>query len=174
MTDLLVYPAERGLIGSVPVPSDKSIGHRALLLSALAAGTSRIQGFSRGGDNLSTLGALRELGVQVAEMGTSELRVTGVGLHGLRPPRGPLDCGNSGTTMRLLAGLLAAQPFDSILVGDDSLTRRPMMRVIAPLRLRGALIDGALPSRPRRSGSRRRRANASTRSITRARCRARR
>jgi 3-phosphoshikimate 1-carboxyvinyltransferase len=145
MTDLVVHPLAGGacLAGSVPVPSDKSIGHRALLLSAIATGTSRIRGFSRGGDNLSTLGALRALGVTVREIGPTELEVHGVGLTGLRAPDSPIDCGNSGTTMRLLAGILCAQPWTSRLVGDDSLTRRPMMRVIAPLRARGATLDGA-------------------------------
>jgi 3-phosphoshikimate 1-carboxyvinyltransferase len=148
MTDLLVHPLEGGLRGSVRVPSDKSIGHRALLLSALATGTSRIQGFSRGEDNLSTLGALRALGVQVDEVGKDELTVHGVSLRGLRASDGPLDCGNSGTTMRLMAGLLAAQPFVSTLIGDASLSRRPMMRVMAPLRARGARLEGvAHPSR---------------------------
>jgi 3-phosphoshikimate 1-carboxyvinyltransferase len=142
MTDLVVHPAERGLVGSVPVPSDKSIGHRALLLSAIATGTSTIHGFTGGADNASTLHALRELGVTIAESGPRTLRVEGVGLHGLRPPRVPLDCGNSGTTMRLLLGLLSAQPFESRLVGDASLSRRPMMRVVSPLRARGASIDG--------------------------------
>ncbi len=149
MTDLVVHPAERGLCGSVTVPSDKSIGHRALLLAALAAGTSRIQGFSRGEDNLSTLKALRALGVPIEEVGATELRIVGVCLRGLRASTGPLECGNSGTTMRLLAGLLAAQPFASTLVGDASLSSRPMMRVMGPLRSRGATIDGrAHPIQP--------------------------
>lgn len=149
MTDLVVHPVDRALIGSVPVPSDKSIGHRALLLSALATGISRIQGFSRGGDNLSTMGALRALGVRIDEVGKTELRVEGATLRGLRAAVSPLDCGNSGTTMRLMAGLLAAQPFPSTLVGDASLSGRPMMRVVAPLRARGATITGEPhPSRP--------------------------
>ena len=149
MTDIIVHPPERGLLGSVPVPSDKSIGHRALLLSALATGTSRIRGFSRGEDNLSTLTALRALGLRVEEVGSSELRVEGATVRGLRAAPGPLDCGNSGTTMRLMAGLLAATRFRSTLVGDASLSRRPMMRVVGPLRSRGATLDGrAHPTRP--------------------------
>jgi 3-phosphoshikimate 1-carboxyvinyltransferase len=149
MTDLIVHPAERGLRGTVTVPSDKSIGHRALLLSALATGTSRVIGFSRGEDNLSTLTALRALGVRAEEIGASELRVTGVSLRGLRAATGPLECGNSGTTMRLLAGVLAGQRFASRLVGDASLSSRPMMRVMKPLRSRGATIDGnPHPERP--------------------------
>jgi 3-phosphoshikimate 1-carboxyvinyltransferase len=148
MTDLVVHPLEGGLRGSVRVPSDKSIGHRALLLSAIATGTSRLRGFSRGEDNLSTLTALRALGVHIEEIEKDELRVHGVGLRGLRTAAAPLDCGNSGTTMRLLAGLLAAQPFATTLVGDASLSRRPMMRVMGPLRARGAKLEGvAHPSR---------------------------
>lgn len=142
MTDLLVHPATRPLTGSVPVPSDKSIGHRALLFGALGTGKSRIQGFSRGEDNVATANALRAMGVTIEEVSASELIVHGVGLFGLRAAGEPLDCGNSGTTMRLLAGLLSAQPFGSTLVGDASLSARPMMRVVGPLRSRGASIEG--------------------------------
>ena len=149
MTDLVVRPSAKGLLGSVPVPSDKSIGHRALLFSAVADGTSTIKGFSRGEDNLSTLAAIRALGVVVDEVSATELRVHGVSLRGLRQASAPLDCGNSGTTMRLMTGLLAGQRFASTLVGDASLTKRPMMRVIGPLRLRGARLDGTPnPARP--------------------------
>ncbi len=126
------------------MPSDKSIGHRALLVGALTTGTCELRGFARGVDNLSTANALRAMGVQIEglEPGASALRVRGVGLFGLRAPSAPLDCGNSGTTMRLLTGVLAGQPFESVLVGDASLTRRPMLRTIAPLRARGATISG--------------------------------
>lgn len=140
---LVVHPIDRPLEGSVPVPSDKSIGHRALLFGALCHGTSHIRGFSRGEDNVSTANALRAMGVAIEDVGPSEVRVKGVGLFGLCAPTAPLDCGNSGTTMRLFTGLLAAQEFQSTLVGDASLTRRPMMRIIAPLRARGAVITGA-------------------------------
>ena len=147
MTDLLVEPATRPLVGSVPVPSDKSIGHRALLLAAIATGRSRIRRFSFGEDNVSTMGALRAMGIGIDEV-DAELAVVGGGLFGLQAAAGPLDCGNSGTTMRLLAGLLAAQPFATTLVGDASLSRRPMMRVARPLRARGATLEGAAhPSR---------------------------
>jgi 3-phosphoshikimate 1-carboxyvinyltransferase len=149
MTDLVVKPQTRGLFGSVPVPSDKSIGHRSLLLAAIATGDSRIRGFSRGEDNLSTLAAVRALGVKVEEVSPVELRVEGATLSGLTEPPAPLDCGNSGTTMRLMAGLLAAQPFRSVLVGDASLSSRPMLRVAGPLRARGARIEGTPhPKRP--------------------------
>lgn len=140
--DFVVRPAEKPLFGSVPVPSDKSIAHRALLVSALADGPSELRRFSYGGDNVSTLGALRALGVGVEDDGRGTLRVGGVGLGGLRAPTDVIDCGNSGTTMRLLAGLLVAQPFASTLVGDASLSGRPMSRIAAPLRRRGASIEG--------------------------------
>ena len=150
MADLLVYPADRPLTGSVPVPSDKSIGHRAVLFGSLCNGKSRITGFSHGEDNVSTANAMRAMGVIIEDAGPAELRIVGSGIFGLRAPSAPLDCGNSGTTMRLLSGLLAAQPFETTLIGDASLTRRPMMRVVGPLRLRGARIEGA--PHPKKSG----------------------
>ena len=143
MTRLRIHPATGPLVGSVPVPSDKSIGHRALLFGALADGVTRIRDFSRGEDNLSTASALRALGIRIDEVSTTEVHVHGKGLFGLGAPADSLDCGNSGTTMRLLCGLLAAQPFSSVLVGDASLTKRPMNRIAMPLRRRGARIDGA-------------------------------
>ena len=143
MTDFVVHPAKGPLTGSVPVPSDKSIGHRAVLLASLANGKSKITSFSRGEDNVSTMNAMRAMGVVLDDVGPTEIAVTGAGLFGLVAPKGHLDCGNSGTTMRLLAGLLSAQPFASTLVGDASLSRRPMMRIVGPLRARGARIDGA-------------------------------
>jgi len=142
VTTLVIHPAGQPLKGSVPVPSDKSIGHRALLFAALCEGTSDIHAFSHGEDNVSTANALRAMGVRIEEAGPSDLRVHGAGLFGLMAPEVALDCGNSGTTMRLLCGLLSAQPFRSTLVGDASLSRRPMMRVVAPLRARGAAIEG--------------------------------
>ncbi len=150
MTRIVVHPVQGPLRGSVPVPSDKSIGHRALLFGALADGVSRIRDFSRGEDNLSTAGALRTMGVQIDEVSPSEVHVHGRGLFGLSAPTRDLDCGNSGTTMRLLCGVLAAQPFDSTLVGDASLTKRPMNRIAVPLRRRGANIEGA--PHPKKAG----------------------
>ncbi|KYF82728.1 3-phosphoshikimate 1-carboxyvinyltransferase, partial [Sorangium cellulosum] len=147
MPDLIVHPAERPLIGSVPVPADKSIAHRALLLAGLASGRSRIQGGMQGGDIRSTVSALRALGVRVDEPTPGELIVEGAGLSGLRAPDGPIDCGNSGTTMRLLSGILVAQRFAARLTGDASLSRRPMERVARPLRLRGGRIEGQLDPR---------------------------
>lgn len=146
--DLIVQPQRAPLRGIVPVPADKSITHRAILFAALADGTSRVVAESAGEDNRSTLAAIRALGVE-ASVGDSEMTVSGRGLEGLREPTAPLDCGNSGTTMRLLAGVLAAQRFRSVLVGDESLSKRPMARVATPLRLRGARIEGKLdPKRP--------------------------
>jgi 3-phosphoshikimate 1-carboxyvinyltransferase len=148
LPDLLVRPQRAPLRGVVPVPADKSITHRALLFASLATGRSIVLAEAAGEDNRSTLHALRALGV-AAEETDGAVTVMGKGLHGFAAPATPLDCGNSGTTMRLLAGLLAGQRFASVLVGDASLSRRPMKRVVAPLRLRGARIEGKLdPKRP--------------------------
>jgi 3-phosphoshikimate 1-carboxyvinyltransferase len=136
------------LRGACRVPGDKSISHRALLFGALTDGIVDVQGLGQGGDNLSTASALRALGVDVEIAGTSA-RVRGAGFDGLRAAAAPLDCGNSGTTIRMLMGLLAGRPFESTLTGDASLTRRPMRRVAEPLRMMGARVDGRLdPARP--------------------------
>lgn len=132
----------RPLRGAVRVPGDKSIGHRALIFSALAEGTSVLRGLGGGLDNLSTAQIFRDLGVKIDIAGDTAT-VHGVGLHGLKMSARPLDCGNSGTTMRLLAGLLSGQSFGSRMIGDASLTGRPMRRVIEPLRARGAHIAGS-------------------------------
>ncbi|HEY7375995.1 MAG TPA: 3-phosphoshikimate 1-carboxyvinyltransferase [Polyangia bacterium] len=129
------------LRGTCRVPGDKSISHRALLFGALADGAVEARGLGRGGDNLSTAAALRALGVDVTLAG-DEARIGGVGFAGLRAAAGALDCGNSGTTIRLLMGLLAGRPFETELYGDASLTRRPMRRVADPLRRMGATVDG--------------------------------
>lgn len=142
MSQLIVHPARRPLSGSIPVPSDKSIGHRALIFSALAGGTSKIRGFSYGEDNVATMAAFRGMGISIDDDGQGGLVVEGKGLEGLSAAQAPLDCGNSGTTMRLLAGVMAAQPFQSTLTGDASLSRRPMGRIAGPLRARGAVIEG--------------------------------
>ena len=137
--------------GELRVPGDKSISHRTALLGALAEGTSTIRGFLRGDDCLATAAALRALGVEVAEEG-GDLRVEGVGLDGLRASGAPLDLGNSGTGMRLLAGVMASQPFRSELTGDASLRLRPMERVAKPLRAMGAEVEtrsGTAPIRIR-------------------------
>ena len=142
MTRLRVLPAAGPLKGSVPLPSDKSIGHRALILASLSRGRCELTGFSAGADNRSTLTAFRQLGVAIEEPDPGSVIVHGVGLQGLAAPAEPIDCGNSGTTMRLLTGVLGAQPFATRLVGDASLSRRPMMRIAKPLRARGAKIEG--------------------------------
>ncbi len=124
------------LEGEVRLPGDKSISHRALILNAVAWGEARITGLSSGADVASTAGCLRALGVEI-----DDGAVVGRGLDGLRQPAAPLDCANSGTTMRLLAGLLAGCPFTTTLTGDASLSRRPMQRVAAPLRLMGGQAE---------------------------------
>ena len=131
----------RALKGTARVPGDKSIGHRALIFTALARGRSRISGMSAGLDNRATADAFRKMGVSISD-GGRHIEVDGVGLHGLQMPTDVIDCGNSGTTIRLLAGLLSGQRFGTRLVGDESLSRRPMGRVIEPLRARGAHIAG--------------------------------
>ena len=135
------------LRGSVQVPGDKSIGHRSLIFGALGRGRSRITGLSEGLDNAATRQAFRSMGVAV-ESTNEATTVDGVGLHGLRMPGDVIDCGNSGTTMRLLAGLLSGQRFGTRMVGDESLSRRPMGRVIKPLRARGAHIAGSAGAKP--------------------------
>lgn len=140
MSSYRVAPA-RGVAGEVRVPGDKSISHRALMFGAIASGTTRVDGFLEGEDCLATLAAVANLGVAVQRPGPGEVVVEGVGLRGLRAPAGVLDMGNAGTAMRLFMGLLGAQPFDSVLVGDESLMRRPMERVAAPLRAMGARIE---------------------------------
>ena len=111
--------------GSVTVPGDKSISHRALMLGSIAKGRTEVTGFLNGEDCLATAAAMRALGVEVREMSATDLVIEGVGLHGLRAPDGPLNLGNSGTAMRLMAGLLAGQAFDTVLTGDASLSGRP-------------------------------------------------
>lgn len=134
---LVALPGGR-VAGEITVPGDKSISHRAALLGAVAEGTSEIEGFLEGEDCLATLAALSAMGVAVERKGPGSLRIRGAGLEGLKAPAAALDLGNSGTSMRLLAGLLAGQGFDTVLVGDDSLMARPMERVAAPLRRMGA------------------------------------
>jgi 3-phosphoshikimate 1-carboxyvinyltransferase len=123
----------------IRVPGDKSLSHRALILSALADGPSRITGLLLGADVHSTAGVLRALGVAIPSLG-NDVTVPGVGLRGLRAPVAELDCGNSGTTTRLMAGVLAAQPFRSVFIGDKSLSKRPMKRIARPLQAMGASV----------------------------------
>jgi 3-phosphoshikimate 1-carboxyvinyltransferase len=137
-----VTPGGR-LQGSLRVPGDKSISHRSIMLGALAEGITHVDGFLEGEDALATLQAFRDMGVLIEGPQSGRVTVHGVGLHGLQAPRGPLYMGNSGTSMRLLSGLLAGQAFDTELTGDASLTRRPMERVAKPLRTMGAVIETA-------------------------------
>ena len=136
------------LRGEIRVAGDKSISHRSIMLGSIAEGTTEVEGFLEGEDSLATLAAFRAMGVRIERPSTGRVTVHGVGLHGLRAPAGDLDLGNSGTSMRLLAGLLSGQPFDTRLIGDASLTRRPMARVATPLRQMGARIDTAEGGRP--------------------------
>ncbi len=129
------------LRGDITVPGDKSISHRAVMLGAIAEGTTRVRGFLEGEDTRATAAIMAKLGVRIDAPSPSERIVHGVGLHGLRGVDAPLDCGNAGTGMRLLAGLLAGQRFDSTLIGDVSLSRRPMRRVIEPLARMGAAVE---------------------------------
>lgn len=127
--------------GTLRVPGDKSISHRAVMLGALADGVSEVQGFLTGEDCLATMKAFQAMGVRIEPVGETGLRIHGVGLHGLRAPSAPLDLGNSGTSMRLMSGLLAGQRFATTLTGDASLSKRPMRRIVEPLRTMGAVID---------------------------------
>ena len=134
--------------GHIAVPGDKSLSHRAVLLAAVGEGETRISGFGRSEDTEATIKAVRDLGVRVYEADPETLRVFGAGLRGLTPPKQPLDCGNAGTLMRLLPGLLAGQEGRFELTGDESLRSRPMERIAEPLRLMAATVettDGRAP-----------------------------
>jgi 3-phosphoshikimate 1-carboxyvinyltransferase len=145
MTELnFVVEPGGALRGRLRVPGDKSISHRAIMLGALADGTTTISGFLEGEDCLATLRAFRAMGVRIEGPESGQVTVHGVGLHGLHPPAEVLDMGNSGTSMRLMAGILAGQTFDTTLMGDASLMRRPMGRVTTPLAQMGAQIDSAV------------------------------
>jgi len=145
--DYLVRPGGE-VHGRLRVPGDKSISHRAVMLGSLAEGVTAVSGLLEGEDVLCTLAAFRAMGVQAKGPSGGRLTIQGVGLRGLRPPAQPLDMGNSGTAMRLMAGLLAGQSFESVLTGDESLTRRPMKRVTEPLAKMGAQIDTGAEGRP--------------------------
>jgi 3-phosphoshikimate 1-carboxyvinyltransferase len=136
------------LAGEARVPGDKSISHRAIMMGALAQGTSHVNGFLEGEDALATLAAFRAMGVEIEGPHNGRVVVHGVGLHGLRAPIAPLDLGNAGTGMRLMCGLLAGQAFDARLTGDASLRSRPMGRVIEPLTRMGAHIESTEGGRP--------------------------
>src|SRR5579872_6947683 len=145
-TTKLIQPA-RNVAGSLRIPGDKSISHRYALLGGLAEGTTRLANFSTGADCASSLGCVAALGAEVVRTADGLVEITGTGGR-FHAPDGPLDCGNSGSTMRMLSGLLAGQPGSFTLVGDDSLSRRPMERIRKPLEQMGAklqLTDGHAP-----------------------------
>lgn len=137
------------MLGQIQIPGDKSISHRALMLAAIADGDTHVRGFLDSEDTAATMAALQAMGVVIDRHGAHELTIHGVGLHGLKAPPAALNFGNSGTSVRLLSGILAGQPFDTRLTGDASLSRRPMRRIIAPLQQMHARIDcsgeGTLP-----------------------------
>lgn len=141
-TNLVFHVRPGGcLVGTLRVPGDKSISHRSIMLGSLAEGTTHISGFLEGEDSLATLHAFRALGVEISSPVHGRVTIHGVGMHGLKTPAGPLDLGNSGTSMRLLAGLLAGQGLELTLIGDRSLSGRPMRRVTDPLRTMGARVE---------------------------------
>ena len=142
-----IRPVKRGLTGTIRIPGDKSISHRSVMFSAIAKGKVRVMNFLEAADCLSTAACMRTLGAGVDRQADGALLVTGVGLHGLKEPQGVLDAGNSGTTLRLLLGISAAQPFFSAFAGDASLSGRPMARVIEPLSCMGAAIKGRAGNR---------------------------
>src|SRR5688572_9497708 len=150
-----IEPAKRLRGRLASLPGDKSVSHRAAIIAALARGVTRVANYSTSEDCAATLRCLEQLGVKVRREGatvTVEGAAADDGRPAFGPPAEPLDCGNSGTTMRLLAGVLAGQPFETVLVGDESLSRRPMRRVIEPLELMGARLsaeDGRAPLRVR-------------------------
>ncbi len=140
MRNLTVQPA-KAVSGEITVPGDKSISHRAIMFGSIARGETIVRGFLRGADNISTLNAFRAMGIAIEDDGDL-LRIEGKGLHGLSEPGDVIDCGNSGTSMRLITGLLAGQRFFSVLTGDRYLRNRPMKRVIEPLSRMGGCIFG--------------------------------
>lgn len=146
----LRYEVQSGgsLKGRVRVPGDKSVSHRSIILGALATGETSVTGFLEGEDSLNTLKAFSSMGVEIKHPSKGELLIMGRGLHGLQAPEGNLDLGNSGTAMRLMAGVLAGQTFSSVLSGDKSLNTRPMGRIIDPLSAMGAQIESDANGRP--------------------------
>ena len=139
MTSFKAYSCH-SLSGSIQVPGDKSISHRSIMLGSIANGVTRVSGFLEGEDSLATLKAFQQMGVQIERKG-SNITIHGVGKHGLKSTSKALNLGNSGTSIRLMSGLLSAQKFNSQLCGDESLSKRPMARVIEPLTMMGAKID---------------------------------
>ena len=147
-SSVTIHPA-RHFEGGLRLPGDKSISHRYAMLAGIAEGKSRLENYSTGADCASTLACLKSLGVswERTDPSANVIEIEGHGLS-LVPPTQPLDCGNSGSTMRMLSGIMAGQEFDSELVGDESLSRRPMARIMKPLTAMGADIHGAPDERP--------------------------
>jgi len=143
MSQTITFKVQPGgsLLGEIRVPGDKSMSHRSIMLGSLAEGVTQVRGFLNAEDAMSTLEAFRAMGVNIEGPVNGEVTIHGVGKHGLKQPQAPLYLGNSGTSMRLLSGLLAGQPFDTVLTGDKSLESRPMRRVTVPLALMGAEIE---------------------------------
>jgi 3-phosphoshikimate 1-carboxyvinyltransferase len=146
-TTFVVQPGGT-LDGRLRMPGDKSISHRAVMLGALADGVTEVSGFLEGEDNRATIGAFRAMGVTIEEHGGGRVTIHGVGLHGLKAPDAPLNLGNSGTSIRLISGIAAGQAFEVMLSGDSSLSKRPMKRVMTPLRRMGARIHGTETDTP--------------------------
>ncbi len=140
MSDFVASPGN-SLSGVITIPGDKSISHRAIIMGSIANGVTKVSGFLEGNDSLATMKSFQQMGVGIEQLG-SKLIIKGVGMHGLKAPTKPLNLGNSGTSIRLMSGLLSAQSFDSELCGDQSLSKRPMDRIIEPLRQMGAKING--------------------------------
>ncbi len=139
----MISSRSMGLKGSFRVPGDKSISHRSIMLGSLAEGVTEVSGFLEAEDALATLKSFQSMGVNIEQLGEGRVRIHGVGLHGLKKPESDLYVGNSGTSMRLLSGILAGQSFDSVLTGDSSLTKRPMRRVLDPLSLMAAKVESS-------------------------------
>ena len=141
MANFIASPGDF-LRGSIKVPGDKSISHRSIMLGSIANGVTNVSGFLEGEDTLATLNAFKDMGVKIEREG-SNITINGVGMNGLKPSLKPLNLGNSGTSIRLMTGLLSAQSFDSMLCGDESLSKRPMARIIDPLSEMGAIIKSS-------------------------------
>ncbi len=142
MPESATIQPESGLRGEISPPGDKSISHRSVMIGAIAEGITEIENFLPGEDCIATIKAFESMGVCIEGVGEGSVKVNGVGLDGLKEPRDVLDMGNSGTSMRLISGVLAGQPFYSVMTGDSSLRGRPMNRVADPLRLMGAKVHG--------------------------------
>ena len=142
MTQSMTIQPKSNLKGEIHLPGDKSISHRSVMIGSIAKGTTEITNFLNGEDCIATIKAFEKMGVAIDGKGTSNITVHGVGLDGLKEPDDVLDMGNSGTSTRLISGILAGQPFYSVMTGDGSLRSRPMKRVADPLRLMGAKVYG--------------------------------